>query len=152
MVSTNCKSTNSQCGTKLKRSFTEQFFTLLYFYFPSSTFILLNSNTGSTLYSNIFLSVSFFPYFNIHQLNVKLLLLAYQFHVFLELPNYSWTEKPGRPQSVGLQRVGHYWARTMESDCFASNHIFDPNVKDGKNCLLELSQSTITYDMYHCWL
>ena len=109
MLSTNCKSTNSQCGAKLKRSFTEQFFILLYFYFPSSTFILLNSNTGSTLYSNIFLSVSFFPYFNIHQLNVKLPLLAYEFHVFLELPNYSWTEKPGRLQSVGSQRVGHDW-------------------------------------------
>ena len=115
MLSTNCKSTNSQCGTKLKRSFTEQFFTLLYFYFPSSTFILLNSNTGSTLYSNIFLSVSFFPYFNIHQLNVKLLLLAYQFHVFLELPNYSWTEKPGRLPSVGSQRVRHDWETTTHN-------------------------------------
>lgn len=35
---------------------------------------------------------------------------------------------------------------------FASNHNFDSNVQDGKNCLIELSQSITTPDVYHCWL
>ena len=33
----------------------------------------------------------------------------------------SWTEEPGRLQSMGLQRVGHHWA-TNNTTCYMWNH------------------------------
>ena len=32
-----------------------------------------------------------------------------------------WTEEPGRLQSMGLQRVGHDWATTLQALCILSN-------------------------------
>lgn len=36
----------------------------------------------------------------------------------------------------------------MESNCFVSNHTFDPNIQDGKNCPVKMSQSITTHDVY----